>query len=418
MRSGWDRTGAALLAVCVAGGVLTGCGSTKQGEAKPAEIDVRTLDVGSYGTHPLPVPENNRESYGRIIEAVHTADAVASPYKIDPALRWWSGAEPRPDAKSATGTLADVTLPVLEKEGFIVGYAVGGRSEKFPDEGKPKVGDARAITINLLRFPDEASAKRAAEGIDAADFGISPENVRVDIPKYSDAHSHWRPNVPTLGSTISHGIWVISVYAEHTSPDKSALIDLVTKTFDAQIPLLDSFKPTPADKVSSLPLDATGLLRRTLPYKPELWPYPTVEFEDPGSAIIESGNVSREVGIVYTGIGGLHSSTDKEAATKLFDAVGLEYWAAVDVGTFLYKVRDEAAGKQLVDNNFGDEPDSKGDIDGPTGVPGAKCFEYQNTAVFRCSVVYRNYVGTVISDDEADVRHKAAAQYALLANSF
>ncbi|MFH5207771.1 hypothetical protein ACHIPZ_06010 [Antrihabitans sp. NCIMB 15449] len=415
----FGRVGALAVVVFLGGAQVAGCSSPTEGAAKAGEVDVRTLEVGDYSTEPLDVPRNDRESFGRLIEAVRIADAVADPYKIDPDLKYWSGAEPRPDAKSATGTLADATQPVLEKYGMIAGFAVGGRDQEFPAEGKPKVGDARAVTINVLRFPDEDSAGRAAREIDAVDFALSPENRAVEIPEYDAAQSHWRPGVPSLGSTIARGFWVVNVYAEHTSADLDALTDLVTKTFDAQLPLLDSFDATPADKVATLPLDAEGMVRRILPYQVGVWPYPVVESDDP-STIVESGNVSIESGIAYGRLGATHSAGNKEVVGKLFDETGLEFWGAVEIGTFLYRVRDKAAAERLVAENYGDSPNITNTIDGPKGVPDATCQElqtYTGDPYYRCSVIYRQYAASVTSNDEDDVRFKAAAQYALLANS-
>lgn len=56
-------------------------------------------------------------------------------------------------------------------------------------------------------------------------------------------------------------------------------------------------------------------------------------------------------------------------------------------------------------------------------MPGAKCVQLNSkgdsSSEFknRCYVTYKRYIGIVSSDDEPDVRQKAAAQYALLANS-
>ena len=61
-------------------------------------------------------------------------------------------------------------------------------------------------------------------------------------------------------------------------------------------------------------------------------------------------------------------------------------------------------------------------IDGPKGLPDAKCFErkkdaYKDTASrFTCNVRPDRFVAAVFSADEADVRQRAAAQYALLVN--
>ncbi|WP_433716582.1 DUF7373 family lipoprotein [Nocardia sp. CA-084685] len=61
-------------------------------------------------------------------------------------------------------------------------------------------------------------------------------------------------------------------------------------------------------------------------------------------------------------------------------------------------------------------------MDAPTDVPGAICQrlhrrgDTEKQSKHSCYVTYKRYVANV-SDNEADVRQKVAAQYALFANS-
>ncbi|OBI88473.1 hypothetical protein A5661_05900 [Mycobacterium asiaticum] len=60
----------------------------------------------------------------------------------------------------------------------------------------------------------------------------------------------------------------------------------------------------------------------------------------------------------------------------------------------------------------------------PTELPDARCYEQKKEIVadnanarFACFVGFGRYVATVSSNEENDVRQRAAAQYAMLVNS-
>ncbi|MFX0576404.1 DUF7373 family lipoprotein [Nocardia nepalensis] len=83
-------------------------------------------------------------------------------------------------------------------------------------------------------------------------------------------------------------------------------------------------------------------------------------------------------------------------------------------------MRDAARRPRLVNELIGPAGDEYDPIDAPETRPvrsvsgrGATDKQFEQ----RCRVGYERYVGNVNSDNEADVRQKVAAQYALLANS-
>ena len=64
------------------------------------------------------------------------------------------------------------------------------------------------------------------------------------------------------------------------------------------------------------------------------------------------------------------------------------------------------------------------DVSGPDGVPNAKCYETKQNiwadnanARFSCYLSYGRYIAQLTSNEEKDVRQRAAAQYAILVNS-
>lgn len=414
-----ERVRVAVLAAVFA---VSGCAGI-DGTAAPAEIDVRKLDVGAYPVDPLAAPDQPDEEQGRILESVRMAEAVVDPFDVDPALHTALATGTRHTPKTASAVVADAVRPVLEKHRMLAGYTAGGTDSADERGFRAEPGKFRALVVTLLRFGDEQTARRAAAELDAADRAVSPDNQSVQIAKHPDAHAHWRPNVPTMAATLSKGPIVITLLAAHTSPDRGVLIDLAAKAFDAQLPLLDSFEPTPVDKIASLPRDPDGMLRRVLPAEPGVWPQPQAEVLG-NSDVAGWGSVSWTHGVVYGPRETRHSS---RRPTERPD-YGIDRHAVVGFSAMVRRARDDAAAAAAV-SALGTHPDNllKADdaVAAPKALPQAKCFvnrealdnDLTRDIRYMCVIAYRRYIAQVTSDSEEDVRRKVAAQYALLANS-
>ncbi|GAB4583273.1 DUF7373 family lipoprotein [Nocardia sp. IFM 10818] len=398
--------GSRFAALAVAALVVTGCGSSVSGNSAPAELDVRTLDVGKYATDPLEMhyTYNPDLRMGTSLALMRLANQVVNGPDIDPNFKYGTGFEPFADAEGATAMLADDTAPVLERNNLLFGLSVGHAEQPVDKSGKAPDGTP-FTTVTVMQFPDEAAANRAAAGIEEADFAFAAgENQKLSVPKYPAAQAHWRPGVPTIGSTMARGSYVISIFAGVKEADSAQLTALVEKIYNAQAPLLDALKPLSREDILRMPYDPDGMLRQTLNADGIGIP----DFE--GHAVFELR-------------GFLHMTGEQDYWSRVMKDSGVDrYSFSKSMANYsrLFRARDAAAAGNLasviLDKSY------PGVADAPAGVPGAECGETTaktdySTKRFRCVLTYRNYVATVEGDQIGDAHQRAAAQYALLANS-
>ncbi|MFD0362865.1 hypothetical protein ACFQZZ_15585 [Nocardia sp. GCM10030253] len=411
-RIGKIRAAVALTAATLA--LATGC--TAPGNPIPRLPDLSALDVGEFGLEPLAEPANGNEGYGRALESVRLAEVMADPLEVDPTLKFSSGgfgATPLPTPAKAVAFLADPVRAVLQRNGMVAGFAVGATDK---DSGRtPPVGSARLLTIMVLRFPDAATATRAAEEIDTVDAAVNPENVAVGIPEYPAAHGHWRPNVPTLAVTVAHESFVVSVLAGLTAPDLGALTAVARKAFAAQLPRLRDFVATPREELAAIPLDRDGMLARMVPHAPGRWPFPAVNY---GSGQQDAGwdSAVQGTGVVYGPRGSLLWTPEKKAKPELIAINGLDV---------LFRFPNVTAAREsftAVARKDKEDPKTGVSIPSPAGVDDVSCIQdptMTEPAVFHfiCRVLYGRYVATIFGRSSKSIQQRAAAQYALLVNS-
>ncbi|MEV5834122.1 hypothetical protein [Nocardia sp. NPDC052112] len=392
--------------------LITGC--TVLGHPMRERLDLHSL-VGGYSLYPLGAPSATDESYGRTLESVRMGEVAVDPVAVDPTLTLGLNgfpAVPVPTPAIAVAFLAAPVRAVLEKRGMLAGFAIGA-SDK--EAGRvPAVGVARLLTVLLLRFPDADAARHAAEEIDAVDAAVSPENAAVTIPEYPSAHGHWRPNVPTIAASLAQESFVITVLAGDTVADLGALTGMARKVFDAQVPLLGGFAATPPDRFVALSLDRDGMLGRMVPKAPGRWAFPAVTF---GARQQNAGwdSAIQASGVVYgPRATQLFRGTAKPGAPELVAFNGLDA---------LYRFADAAAARQSFDKGKkGDAEQGLRGIAGPAGVPDVSCSQERSaSAVYPfnlvCRVLYGRYVATLFGRQPTDFQQRAAAQYAVLANS-
>ncbi|WP_067704252.1 DUF7373 family lipoprotein [Nocardia jejuensis] len=375
------------------------------GTAAPGEIDVRTLDVGSYSTQPLDLRYTyyNDLGGGRELAMMRLAGRMATGPDIDPALKYGIGAQPIGDVDAATKVLDAATAPALARNGMLFGYSAD-HTDREPAESGSLRGSTFAKVL-VLQFPGDAAAAQAAAEIDDLDFAVAAEeNQHVTLPKYPTAHAHWRPTISHIGSTIAHGSYVVRIVAGVRETNIDQLVDLVGKIYGAQLPLLDSLRPLSREDMLRLPYDSDGMLRRTL--NPD------------GFGSPNSKNLA-----VFEPRGFLNQVKNQELWTRLANESGLDRFAlnsSMSNESMLFRTRDTAAARKLTSEMLG--APYPGAADAPPGIPDALCGESArerdySTKRFRCVVTYRQYVATVEGDQLSDAQQRAAAQYALLANS-
>ncbi|GAB2689293.1 DUF7373 family lipoprotein [Nocardia thraciensis] len=388
---------ASLVAGAIAlAGLLTGCGVS--GTPVPSEIDVRTLEVGPY--------QVNRHDYawdsdgtGSLLEGMRMSQVVVPAVRIDPSLTIGSGGRVVASTAEATERLlAAVSKRVLDRREMLVGYVAGGSD-------RPRSPEATAVTDLVMRFPDAQAAALAARELEDADFGVAPDlNRKLTLPEYPDAFIHYRPGVATIGAFLAHREFVISLFIERPRPEERDLLAWVQKTLDAQVAALDRFRATPREQLDELPVDPDRMLARAVVRDRRQRP----DAERFG---------------VFGGPAFVHIAADAATRQRLVDDTGLDAVAIAETSSVL-RVRDGDAGLRLITGLLAATGPQYDPLAAPTSIPGAKCMQLngkgdpQRESRYRCYVPYHRYVETVVSSELQDVKHRAAAAYALLANNY
>ncbi|WP_280346669.1 DUF7373 family lipoprotein [Nocardia neocaledoniensis] len=399
-----------VLAVAAALTVLGGC--VRHGEPSPQQVHLATLDVGSHGTDPMAAPTTSNDKYGRVLESVRMGEVMLDPVEVDPTLTYGvqERTAPLPTPLTAAGLLAERVREALESHSMLAGFAVSGSDRNLFGK-RPEVGASRLLTVLLLRFPDDQSARLAARQMNATDAAISPDNVDVRVEGYPGAFAHWRPSVPTMAATYAHGSFVISALAGHTSPDQQVLTDMVRKVFDAQIPRLADFRGTPPEDFDTLPLDRDGMQARLLPFGPGRWTYPTVVTSDVDTNAGWSAALS-VYGVVLgpraTRLMKHYGFKDPIEIVAMNDFDVLERFPDAVSARKVFEVERQAVNPaELLEN--------------PAGVPDVYCTKLRSSPASphqaACHVLYGRYTATLTGWSPANAQQRTAAQYALLVRS-
>ncbi|MQY30311.1 DUF7373 family lipoprotein [Nocardia aurantia] len=391
------------VSIIVTAVLLTGCATRIPGTGTPAEVDVRALDTGRYSFRAPELPRLVDRTAQLRIEAARLAGSVLSPYSVDPAYAVGASAEAHTDIGSVTDYLYEATVPVLSAHGFILGFSTGSADTVMPlrraDYGTHK---HEGLTVTVLRFPDRAAAFAAAGEMDAADFAADRENVAVAIPEYPGAAAHWRPSVPTMGTTLARGDFVVTVLADSRTTDSDRLVRMTQRYLDAELPELDRFAPTPLDRLDTLQQDPDRVLVRTLHASPYI-PSPDGQGE-----------------VVYTLWGYSNYVLDQGSRLPVLQRTGVDR-VAVTPNVLLFRTRDADAARQFVRDSPGlGDPASHRPVDPPEKVPGSVCIRDRtaaSAAEFRCFVSYGRYAALLLGQRLWETQQRTAAQYALLAGS-
>ncbi|WP_225732724.1 hypothetical protein, partial [Nocardia sp. JCM 34519] len=304
-------------------------------------------------------------------------------------------------------------LGVLARNRYLYGATAGSTDDQHYDvfvnnaADEPLAALARRsnpafISSFVMQFPDDAAAARAAAELEETDFQTMADgNQRVSLPKYQDAHAHWRPGVPTIGSAAAHGRYVVYLNIGLADPDLGRLTELTEKTYGAQFALLDNLPALNPKEILRLDDDPQGILRRTL---------------NPDRAISPSSISFFSFGLT----GFLNWTRSLRGLRDTFIAVGADTFG-VSWGTTAIRTRDADGARTLAPKLLQAPGLETVPADAPPSIPGGSCVENRSKLLrpkrFSCAVPYHRYVAIVESDQIVDVHQKATAQYALFANS-
>lgn len=413
---------------------VASCGNRTAGLPIAGEIDVRHLDVGPFSAEPIDTYTQYSHSVesGSELATMRLSNHMATGLDFDRRLTFGTSAESMAASSSDLNgniskfkqVLSEASARAILQNGVLFGFA-SGSSDHEPDRTGQSLSSAILTNLSVFQFPSPEKAARAAVEMEQADFDVAPDkNQSVTLGKYPDARSHWQPGTPTLGSFIAHGNYVVTIFAkipEGRLPELSAITE---KAFDKQIPMLDNLVPLSAEEVLKLePNNSTN--RRII---------------TPAKHYIPS---NESLG-TYEKQGFLHFQKDRAAAKKMFDALHIESYTVSDAyltittnydrtgntqaligkevtrnvtgGAILYQAADSTAARtawqQLLES-----PDATTQ---PKGVPDSKCAQLPDDGTYRqfsCAVMYHQYVAVVWGRQLADAQQRAAAEYALLANS-
>ncbi|MEC3915412.1 DUF7373 family lipoprotein [Nocardia sp. CDC160] len=409
------RVNVGSLSVIAVVGLVGACAIA--GTPQAATPELRTLDLGGYSGRPLAAPPNAGETYGRLMESARMADAVVSPRDIDPALSRIS-AIPVPTPEEVVGILADATVQTLVAHGMLAGFSIGGTDDPtgmpvIDASGMPATGPARSVRLTVLRMRDNMTAMDAARAIDSRDFAVNRDNVDIPFPDYFATHGHWRSYVPTMAATLAHGPFVVSLFITYPTSDRAAMETLVEKTFDAELPRLDAFAPTPDDQLVALPMDPDAMLSRLLPTEPGQWPNPRLA-HDEQQPIAGWGGHRSASGVVYGPVVAdtwVNRPGDSER-------IPVESVAITDSARLL-RFPDAVAARRALRRLS--QPDATHTVaTAPSGVPDAVCLRNTDAnpaardSEYSCLVLDGRYLALITASTEADAHHRASAQYALL----
>lgn len=404
---------------------VSACGQTVTGSPGAGEIDVRKLEAGKYPTQPMDSYYSYTHSLrsGTSLAITRLADHVVLGNDIDSKLRYGTGIQAVDQPDDVASSMAEQSKEVAKRNKMQFGF-ISGSSDTEPVPHNKVPATSTLVTVTVLQFPSADAASTASREFEEADFNVNPEeNKAVPISKFPTANAHWRPGTPTIGSTIAHGNYTVSVFVSTATTDLSLLTSLVEKTYTVQLPMLDELRPLSPEEVLRAEHDPEDMKRRVL---------------DPSKTAVPG------VGDMATNRphGFLHFETDREASKKLYSDGNVEYVTMGQAyssqtysyskgiaqsfgtgssklldGAILFRSRDEDSAKTLW-SSFVGKPDASMT---PVDIPESKCAEepmpWSSAKHFTCVVRYRNYVGTVWSTQPQDAQQRAAAQYAVLANS-
>ncbi|GEM33022.1 hypothetical protein NN3_40290 [Nocardia neocaledoniensis NBRC 108232] len=394
-------------AVAVVAAVTVVCGAvgfsaTVPGAAVPGEVDVRPFDIGNYPVEPLEFRSAYRHTVenGTELAIMRLAGNVVTGYEVDAGIAFGRGFKPIAKPSDYTTRAAQPDLQgVLERNHLAFGLQVSAGATETADLDPAR--GAVGFSIAVFQFPDAAAAGAAATEFEAVDFGVTGDNTRIQLAGYPSARSHWRPEVRSLGTRLAHGAYMIDLTAFESVPDLAALTTLTERVLGKQLPLLDSLPPLSHRDIYRLEDDASGLLR--------------VALNETGTRHPRFPRSDRNYVAVLNRRGAIVVQQDQAVKGRMYDEAGVDGVAFLEA-TVLLRARDAAAARTLQADMTADNTEA---ITGPDGVPDTVCRQDDRVrqGKYSCTVRYGRYVAKVVSDQVADVRQRAAAQYALLTNS-
>ncbi|WP_445169009.1 DUF7373 family lipoprotein [Mycolicibacterium sp. Dal123E01] len=382
---------------------LSGCTDVHRGAAikephdDPNEVNVALLDHGSYPDQPQPPLGTVKSGTGGSeVEAKRMATNIALPTQVSPELTdpfpQFTGVITRGPGLRAL--VSDEVASAAEANHYITG---------FNTERSGVVGSApaRLLSSAVLRFATPEDAAAAATAMSAApDSTLLRESAPatiVPIPGHP-ATLAWLYQIDggfNISAYTAHGPYVFYQYAGSKATVDAAAA-LVGATIDVQGPMIDAFAATPVDKLTSLPIDPTGLLARAVPVK----------------------QASVNAITVYAPHAALHFEPNLDAAQKMYTELGID--AVAVYRTWVYQTKDVGSASAGLDQLLAAtvaSPKSYAPAPGVPGLPQARCYARNGgdpDTRYLCMATADRYLFKVTAAQDVDARQVISAQYLML----
>ena len=193
---------------------------------------------------------------------------------------------------------------MLDRYGWLAGYLASYADQpQLPDGSAPPA--FIGMSVLLLRFPDDAAASAAAADLEVSNWKDLTQTVAVSLPEHPQVIGRYTPGDPVLIADSAIGPFVVHLILQTPASAVETHVDILDRVLDAETPLLGSFKPTPADQMSTLPRDPEGLLARMVSTDPAGQP-PSATFA------------------VYGPVGALRDQPPSVRKDKLFQRWGVD----------------------------------------------------------------------------------------------
>jgi hypothetical protein len=394
--------------------IVIGCSSTTSGVgvktpvSSTSPVNASMLDPGRFPTTPQPqAGAAGSDQAGRLAEGHRMANYTIGPWQVDPALSAHLAGDVA--VLDAYEQLSHVVWPWVVGAALQQPFLVGFTSERRNATGSQR----KQLRNAVLRFADDRSASTVAQGIydksmhfprveDITPVVTEPEQS-IPIPGHPDAHGalityqQGADRLQELDVATAHGPFVlVQVIQCAAAPDCPA--QLAARTLDLQLPLIDTFVPTPAGQFGTVPLDPSGLVARTLPMPP--------------------GEATSTTGAAYKPAGALHFENDPATiGPALADAKVDE--VSINRATIYQTATPDAAQKllQVYGDTFTSTPGSQ-TVDGVPGLPQSRCTLIPGPGGIVphhwCVATVDRYMIKTVARQADTARHEVAAQYRIL----
>ncbi|MEU4598261.1 hypothetical protein [Nocardia sp. NPDC023988] len=385
-------------AVVAVGTVVTACGSDTVVQPVPT-VDLNQLDTGNYQSTPRDPGVARADDTGEALEAIRLGAAVPLPYDVDPSYGFQRLNTPQVRTTSKIrGSMTKIdeeAFPEVTK-GLIVGWKTSGERRIQPFLG-------RQAWIYVYRFGTADEAATAARQISEKQQEKNPGSS-VEIPGFPGARSNWAGYA--VDSWLSQDAMVYGVRLEDPMtepPDAIAAIEFIKKAYIKIDEMLDSYTPTPEEKMAELLIDTDEMLSRTLPSSRDNWvgPLPEGAVEPAQASLIR----------------------DKRPGTTkpAFIDAGVDLVSNEGSVARVYRAKDSDAAQRLLIALTEPQTDVLKAVEGPRSLPGAKCFDRRDPKASAtshppvCYVTFDRYLARTTSYNIQDLYQRTAAQYRLLA---